>query len=149
MAERDYSGVGSARHRRERRLRSWLRHERMTVAAALVSASHRSAQQRQRLESHFAPPVPPQLAVVPAACPRTTVPLLAPAVLGGGNDDGVHSSALGFLMDAALDDMRREQEEEEKKKKEVAKLTSARQPRSPEYNALMDKLTSRHLSAAD
>ena len=37
--ERD---AGSARRRRERRLRSWLRHERMTVAAELSAALHHS-----------------------------------------------------------------------------------------------------------
>ena len=37
--ERD---AGSARRRRERRLRSWLRHERMTVAAELSAALHRT-----------------------------------------------------------------------------------------------------------
>ena len=42
MAERDGSGVGSARRRRERRLRSWWRHERMTVAAELAVALHHS-----------------------------------------------------------------------------------------------------------
>ena len=35
------SDVGSARRRRERRLRSWLRHERMTVAAEPAVALHR------------------------------------------------------------------------------------------------------------
>ena len=42
MAERDCSGVGSARRRKERRLRSWWRHERMTVAAELAVALHRN-----------------------------------------------------------------------------------------------------------
>ena len=42
MVERDCSGVGSARRRRERRLRSWWRHERMTVAAELAVALHHS-----------------------------------------------------------------------------------------------------------
>ena len=37
--ERD---AGSARRRRDRRLRSWLRHERMTVAAELSAALHHS-----------------------------------------------------------------------------------------------------------
>ena len=37
--ERD---AGSPRRRRERRLRSWLRHERMTVAAELSAALHHS-----------------------------------------------------------------------------------------------------------
>ena len=134
--ERDAGGVGGARRRRERRLCSWWRHERMSVAAALVSASHHSAQPGG-LESHFAPlgqtntgasgrrpaalkePGPPQLVVVRAACPRTTVPSLTPAVLGGGSDGGVDSSALRFLMAATLEGKRREKEEEEKR--EVAK----------------------------
>ena len=40
MAERD---VGSARRRRERQLRSWLRHERMTVRMELAAPLHHSA----------------------------------------------------------------------------------------------------------
>ena len=40
MAERD---VGSARRRRERRLRSWLRYERMTVRMELAAALHHSS----------------------------------------------------------------------------------------------------------
>ena len=35
--------AGAARRRRERRLRSWLKHERMTVAMALAEASHHTA----------------------------------------------------------------------------------------------------------
>ena len=42
MADPARSGVGSAWRRRERRLRSWLRHKRMTVAAELSAALHRS-----------------------------------------------------------------------------------------------------------
>ena len=34
---------GAARRRRERRLRSWLRHERMTVRMELAAALHHSA----------------------------------------------------------------------------------------------------------
>ena len=37
-------GTGSARRRRERRLRSMLRHERMSVAMALAEKLHHSAQ---------------------------------------------------------------------------------------------------------
>ena len=39
--------VGAARRRRERRLRSWLKHERLTVAMALAEASHHTAPQGQ------------------------------------------------------------------------------------------------------
>ena len=41
-ADRAHGSSGSARRRRERRLRSWLRHERMTVAAELSAALHHS-----------------------------------------------------------------------------------------------------------
>ena len=37
------SGSGSARRRRERQLRSWLRHERMTVRVELAAALHHSS----------------------------------------------------------------------------------------------------------
>ena len=40
-------GTGSARRRRERRLRSMLRHERMSVAMALAESTHRSAQRQK------------------------------------------------------------------------------------------------------
>ena len=42
MAARDAGGAGSARRRRERRLRSMLRHERQTVAMELTAALHHS-----------------------------------------------------------------------------------------------------------
>ena len=38
--------TGSALRRRQRRLRQWLRHERMTVAMALAEASHHAAPRR-------------------------------------------------------------------------------------------------------
>ena len=44
MGERDVSGVGSARRRRERRLRAFHRHVAMSVRLALASALHHSAQ---------------------------------------------------------------------------------------------------------
>ena len=43
LMEVDCDGPSSARRRRERRLRSWLRHERMTVAMALAEKLHHSA----------------------------------------------------------------------------------------------------------
>ena len=44
MAARDGAdgGTGSARRRRERRLRSWLKHERMAIAAVLATVTHHS-----------------------------------------------------------------------------------------------------------
>ena len=52
MAERD---VGSARRRRERRLRSWLRHERMTVRMELAAALHHSSFRGAGPETYDAP----------------------------------------------------------------------------------------------
>ena len=39
----DHAGAGFARRRRERRLRSWWRHERMSIACALAEALHHSS----------------------------------------------------------------------------------------------------------
>ena len=50
MAARDDAGggTGSARRRRERRLRSHLRHERMAVAMALAECMHHSSQRPEK-----------------------------------------------------------------------------------------------------
>ena len=50
-----HAGSGSARRRRERRLRSWLRHERMTVCMELTAALHHSAFKGAAPETHDAP----------------------------------------------------------------------------------------------
>ena len=47
--------TGSARRRRERRLRSMLRHERMSVAMALAAATHHSAQRGEWRDLRVAP----------------------------------------------------------------------------------------------
>ena len=39
----EHAAAGSAQRRRERRLRAWLRHERMTVAMALAESQHHTA----------------------------------------------------------------------------------------------------------
>ena len=39
----DHAGAGSAKRRRERRLRSWWRHERMSIACTLAEALHHSS----------------------------------------------------------------------------------------------------------
>ena len=44
----DEHAVGAAMRRRQRRLRSWLRHERMTVAMALTEMTHHAAQGDRR-----------------------------------------------------------------------------------------------------
>ena len=39
---------GAAKRRRERRLRQWQRHERLTVAMAVAGATHHAAPRRQK-----------------------------------------------------------------------------------------------------
>ena len=48
--------AGSAKRRRERQLRSWLRHEQQTVVMALAEKLHHSAQ--REVEPHNVPPEP-------------------------------------------------------------------------------------------
>ena len=50
MAARDDvgGGTGSARRRRERRFRSFLRHERMSIAMTLAEYTHQSAQRQKK-----------------------------------------------------------------------------------------------------
>ena len=67
MAACEDGGGGSARRRHERRLRSFLCHERMAVARALAESTHHSAQRqktaragrRHELRSNPPPPPPP------------------------------------------------------------------------------------------
>ena len=47
-------GAGAAKRRRERRLSSWWRHERMSVAAALAEAHYHSAP-KVGAEQYYAP----------------------------------------------------------------------------------------------
>ena len=82
----------------------------------------------------------------PGVCRRLLLPFSAAAATMGSTPLLFGSSWLRRWR--ILGEREREQEEVEKKK-EAAKLAWACQPRSPEYNALLDKLTSRHLSAAD
>ena len=44
----EHAATGAAKRRRERRLRQWQRHERMTVAMAVAEATHHSAPRRQK-----------------------------------------------------------------------------------------------------
>ena len=44
------AACGSARWRRERRLRSWWRHEAQSVAAALATAQHHSFERKKAVE---------------------------------------------------------------------------------------------------
>ena len=108
-------GATSARRRRERRLRSWWRHEALSVAAALATARHHSAgpevvtrregqpeevehEQHDGLRAQTTPPPgtrpgvpldpgPPVVGAVTVGYVAAPGPLLAPPVLAG--DDGL------------------------------------------------------------
>ena len=152
MAERDGSGVGSARRRREWRLRSWLRHERMTVAAELAVALHHSrgvgpavlhealrgqtpASSVGRRPGVLKEPVPPAV-VEHAACPCSGAPLLAIPCLGGGADCVDVTTMRFFLKKALL----REKDEEEKAKAKEERLEAQE---ADEWVELVDERTSK------
>ena len=130
-------GATSARRRRERRLRSWWRHEALSVAAALATARHHSAgpevvtrregqpeevevEQHDGLRAQTTPPPgtrpgvpldpgPPVVGAVTVGYVAAPGPLLAPPVLAGG--DGLDESALAFLVQQTL--LARDKEEAE------------------------------------
>ena len=130
-------GATSARRRRERRLRSWWRHEALSVAAALATARHPSAgpevvtrregqpeevevEQHDGLRAQTTPPPgtrpgvpldpgPPVVGAVTVGYVAAPGPLLAPPVLAGG--DGLDEWTLAFLRQQTL--LAREKEEAE------------------------------------
>ena len=126
----DVARTGAAKRRRERRLRSWLRHERMTVAAELSAALHHSRDggqvsrvglRAQKMDSSRGgrrpgvpeDPGPPQLGVERAACPRSTGLPPLPDLCSGE----VHDATLvKFLLRQTL--LQRKKEEEERNKEE-------------------------------
>ena len=114
---------GAAKRRRERRLRSWLRHERMTVAAELSAADGVQVSpvglRAQKTDSSWSgrrpgvpeDPGPPQLGVERAACPRSTGLPPLPDLCGGE----VHDATLvKFLLRQTLLQRKKEEEDEEK-----------------------------------
>ena len=122
--------AGAAR-RRERRLRQWLRHERMTVAAELSAALHHSRDGRQVSHVGLRPqktdcswggrrpgvledPGPPQLGVERAACLRSTGLPPLPDLCGGDVHD---ATPVKFLLRQTL--LQRTKEEEERRRKEL------------------------------
>ena len=127
LAGRD---VGSARLRRERRLRSWLRHERMTVAAALAEALHHSApkvgavpynaprSQKTARASGEHPGVlkepEVQLEAATVGYVAASTPLLVVAPLAGG--DEVDATTTRYLLKCALRKRQKEEEEEEEER---------------------------------
>ena len=130
----DGAGTSSARRRRERRLRSWLKHERMTVAMELAAATHHSSPkggwpdtthdalrgQKTASSAGAHPGVLKEPEVLVGAVTVGYVaapgPLLEVASMAGG--DSVDGTALRFLVKKALD---RQKEEERVKRNEEEK----------------------------
>ena len=150
MPDVERATAGSARRRRERRLRSWWRHERMSIAAALVEATHHSAPRGGWPGTHDAPRGqettsvredpelftlfeeelggcrPDRLAAVSepqGSLPRGARTLSAPLLCVPRLDEGcvaVDSSALAFL-----EEKEEEEEEEEKRMDQLDDLILA------------------------
>ena len=73
MAELAGCDVGSVRRRRERRLRQWLRHERMTVAMVLAESTHHATPRGQKEMARTREEVESETRNVPRG--QTTPPL--------------------------------------------------------------------------
>ena len=143
----------AAARRRQRRLRSWLRHERMTVAMTLAEKLHHTSRGQKlarvgeevvhdaldALRGLKTPPPgvrPGSLSDPgPQRSDRTVrrssgeVPLLAVPVLAGG--DGVDGTALSFLVRRAVEDRKREKEEKARKKEAQEKADLELAKRDP------------------
>ena len=139
--ERD--GASAASWRRERRLRSWWRHEQQCVRMALTAAAHHSAEKVVAGETYsglraqktvsegrrpgvLKDPGPPWVEAVTVGCVAASVPPLGVPLLQG--DEGVDAVALEFLDEAEAKDLVKfllqkafAQKEEEERRKEVAK----------------------------
>ena len=100
--------AGAAKRRRERRLRQWQRHERMTVAMALAEATHHSAPRSQNTPHAGARP-----GILAEPGPQRSdrslwrsvddLPTLSLPVLAGASGESTDASSLRFLTGAARD----------------------------------------------
>ena len=128
----DREGASAAKRRRERRLRQFLRHERLSVAMALAAAKHHSAPKSAGPESYEAlrgqntakagkrPSVltepEPQGAAVTVGYVAAPGPLLVVASLAGG--DEVDVTTVSYLLKAALVLKKEEEERKVQERKE-------------------------------
>ena len=146
-AERAHGSSGSAKRRRERRLRAWLRHERQLIALHLAEALHHSAgssmtkvverREGEGVEGErygaLRRQMPPPPGTRPAAMmeklsqgfwleasrqPGHVVPSLSLLVLADTTTDGVDSSSLRFLAAAALYSRKLDEEKVRKREEE-------------------------------
>ena len=118
----------AAARRRQRRLRSWLRHERMTVAMLLAESDHHTAPRgqkqarsgREERKVNYEPrPLDPPLTdgAATVGYVAAPVPLLVPPVLGGG--DTMDAAAVQFLLAQSLLQRQREEEAAQRLVKEA------------------------------
>ena len=120
--------TGAARRRRERRLRQFLRHERLSVAMALAECTHHAAPRGQKKaraggverEENFEPrlldPPLPQTAATVGYVAAAEPLLVVPSLAGGDSVDG---TALRFLVKKALERQKEEEKEKARKLKEA------------------------------
>ena len=130
--EVDGDGASAARRRRERRLRSWWRHECQSVRMALTTAAHHSAEKvaadvknaglrAQTMVSAGAwsgvlkDPAPQ--GAVTVGYVAAPVPFLSSPMLADAAAEAVDARTLKYLLKCAL--RRREEEEEERKEREM------------------------------
>ena len=146
--EVDGAGTSSARRRRERRLRSWWRHERMTVAMELAAATHHSSPKGGWPDTTHDAPWGQKTASSAGAHPgvlkepevlggeegrrggavtvgyvAAPMPTLALPVLAGSAGEAVDDLSLRFLLGRSLAE---QEEEEEKRRKAAVEETIAR-----------------------
>ena len=149
--------TGSAIRRRQRRLRQWHRHERMTVAMALAEVTHHAAPRQPKparaqeeveretynVPRHLKTPPPgtrpaplaevagPQEGSVTDGYVAASVPLVSSPMLAGG--DAMDDVTVAFLVGAALEEKRHEEE----------KARVRRQREAAEHEARMRELDRR------
>ena len=114
--------MSNARRRRERRLRSWWRHEAQSVAAALTAARHHSAGPRGTRPAPL-PVVAGSQGVWPGAPrqPGSVVPSVVPPALAAPAVETVDAAGLSFLLAQTLAAQQQE-EVEAKEQAAVAEL---------------------------
>ena len=152
----DAEHVGAAKRRRERRLRQWHRHERMTVAVALAEATHHVAPRRPktaRAESYARRPTEtedtpsrgsgrassrsPGRRGVTAACGTPRKLLLHCRRYADAAADTVDHSSLAFLLKVAL--QVKKDEEEEARKVEMEQVQAAKEEWHTRRKVLQDE----------
>ena len=136
--------TGAAKRRRERRLRQWQRHERMTVAMALAEATHHAAPRRQTpvsaireveeqvshvgLRAQKTPPPGERPGILTEPLPQRSdrsrrhfsgdgLPQLAMPSLASAASEAADSATLAFLLSQTL--AAKEQEKREEEAREV------------------------------